>query len=234
MILAAAQTKPFRHNTAANIRDHLRLIRQASDQKASLLLFPELSLTGYERELAGDLAFSANDGRLEVFQQEAERHLMTIIVGAPLNLASGLHIGAFIFQPGKAVSVYTKQFLHEGEEQFFRPNFDFNPLIEVGDFRISLAVCADISNPEHPANAAKAGATLYAAGLFYTPGGIAEAYEQLGSYAETYGMHVLMANYGGPSYGLPAAGQSACWNNKGELVGKLENLADELLIVEVL
>jgi predicted amidohydrolase len=233
MILAAAQTKPFRHDTDANIADHLRLIGLAAKQKASLILFPELSLTGYERELAGKLAFSANDGRLRVFQEAAELHLMTIIVGAPLKLASGLHIGAFIFQPEKKMLIYTKQFLHGGEEVSFRPGSDFNPCVEVGKFRVSFAICADITHPEHPENASKAGANLYAAGIFYTPGGIAEAHDQLGSYAKKYGMHVLMANYGAPSYDLPAAGQSACWNSKGELAGRLESLSDELLIVEV-
>ena len=65
MILASAQTKPKRGNFKGNLDDHYRLIKIASDKGADLIVFPEMSITGYEREKAHSLALSANDNRLD-------------------------------------------------------------------------------------------------------------------------------------------------------------------------
>jgi predicted amidohydrolase len=234
MIIAAAQTKPKAQNTEANIHDHLRLIDVAAQNKSQLIVFPEMSLTGYERELAEGLSFSEDDQRLNVFKHRSALHQMLIIVGAPVKINAKLYIGAFIFSPDGSTAVYTKRFLHTGEEQFFEPGFDLNPLINFENEKISIAICADITNPLHAENAGKRNSTLYAAGIFYTPKSIAQSHELLSSYAKKYSMNVLMANYSGPSYNFDGAGQSAFWNNKGELVSKLESDAEDLLIAELI
>jgi len=46
-------------------------------------------------------------------------------------------------------------------------------------------------------------------------------------------MNVLMSNYVGSSYSLQAAGKSACWNKKGELISQLNGLEENLLIVKI-
>lgn len=230
MIIAAAQTKPSK-NTAENIQDHLRLIELAAKENVQLIIFPEMSLTGYERELADELSFSINDLRLEILKEKAVSHQIIIVAGAPIKVNSQLHIGSFIFMPDKTVSIYTKQFLHQGEELFFSPNFDYNPIIEMEDELISFAICADITNPAHPQNAYKNKTTLYLASIFYTPNGIDEGHQQLSGYAKKYSMKILMANYGGPSYKYEAGGKSAFWNNGGALKNQIENQTDELLIV---
>lgn len=232
MILAAAQTKPVKNNTEKNIQDHFRLIDIAFQRGVELIVFPEMSLTGYEREVANELAFSEEDVRLNGFKEKAVLYKMTIIIGAPILIRSQLYIGSFIFLPDNTVSIYTKQFLHEGEEHFFVPNSKYNPIIELNNEVISFAICSDINNSIHPQNANKNKATLYIASIFYTPNGIAEAYQQLSSYAGKYSMKVLMSNYGGSSYHYESAGQSAYWNNKGELIRKLENETEEILIVD--
>lgn len=232
MIIAAAQTKPVRHNTEENIRQHLRFIETAACHDVRLILFPEMSLTGYELEDADELSFSRDDARLEVFKAQAALHTMTIIAGAPIKIAGNLYIGAFIISPDGNILLYTKQFLHASEEQFFVPGFEHNPLIETEGERISVAICADITHPPHPHNAADKNTTLYAAGIFYTPRGIAEAYTQLGGYAQQYGMNILMANYIGASYAIEAAGQSAFWNAHGEMAGKIDERHEGLLIVQ--
>ncbi|MNX49787.1 hypothetical protein D3C86_803980 [compost metagenome] len=45
-------------------------------------------------------------------------------------------------------------------------------------------------------------------------------------------MNVLMSNFVGESWGYPSAGQSAFWNNKGELVGQMNDSDSGLLLVE--
>ncbi len=238
MKIAAAQIKPIEQNTDANIQNHLRMIELAAQQNVELIVFPEMSLTGYVMEQANELSFSENDLRIGILKEKAELYKMIIVAGAPIKINSDLFIGLFILFPDGTTSIYTKQFLHTGEEKYFSPSFAHNPLIKLNlanhqSETISLAICADITNPLHPENASKNNTSLYIASIFYTPKGIAEAYQQLSSYAKKYSMNILMANFCGSSYQLEAAGQSACWNKKGELMKQLNSQEENLLVVEI-
>lgn len=232
MILAAAQTKPKRGDIDVNLLDHYRLVQLAAANGAQLIVFPELSITGYEREDASKLAFSENDSRLDYFKKLASENKITIITGAPIRIESNLFLGQFCIAPDNSISIYTKQFLHTGEEIYYQPSFDYNPQIEIEEEKISCAICADIDNPEHPENASKKNASIYIASIFFSPNGIPQAHQSLQSYASQYQMNVLMANYGGDSYGYSSGGRSAFWNNKGELIAQMEDSGSGLLIVE--
>ena len=95
----------------ANVEQHLRLAHVAAEERAQVLVFPELSLTGYELDLADALAFSQSDARLAPLVDAASSYTMTLIVGAPVRIASRLHIGAFILFPDRTVGLYTKHHL---------------------------------------------------------------------------------------------------------------------------
>ena len=56
LTIAAAQSISIAGDLAANIQRHLRFIEVAAEQGVELLVFPELSLTGYENEVAAALA----------------------------------------------------------------------------------------------------------------------------------------------------------------------------------
>ena len=232
MILAAAQTKPSRGNIEANLSDHYRLIKLAVQNGAQLIAFPELSITGYEREHAQKLAFKKDDSRLDHLKKLAVENNIIIIAGAPIQIESELFIGEFVISPDSSVSIYTKQFLHEGEDEFFQSSFDYNPMITIEDKKISFAICADIDNPLHPENAFKRETDIYIASIFFSPNGIPNAYRDLQGYAQKHKMNVLMSNFSGESWGYPSGGKSAFWNNKGELLGQLNNSDSGLLLVE--
>ncbi|KUJ61361.1 nitrilase [Flavobacteriaceae bacterium CRH] len=232
MILAAAQTKPTRGNIEANLLDHYRLINLAAQNGAQLIAFPELSISGYERENAQQLAFTKDDSRLNHLKTLAVENNIIIIAGAPIQIESELFIGEFVISPDNSVSIYTKQFLHEGEDEFFQSSFDYNPMITIENQKISFAICADIDNPLHPENARKRETDIYIASIFFSPNGIPNAYRDLQSYAEKHTMNVLMSNFSGESWGYPSGGKSAFWNNKGELVGHMNDSDSGLLLVE--
>lgn len=44
----AAQPRPAKGNISGNIANHKKLIKQAAMDRADLVIFPELSLTGYD------------------------------------------------------------------------------------------------------------------------------------------------------------------------------------------
>lgn len=232
MILATAQTVPSDGNIQANLSDHYRLINLAADHGAELIVFPELSITGYQRENAYHLHFTEHDPRLEGLRKLAADRAIIIIAGAPILLSAHLYIGAFVIYPDGSEFIYTKRYLHDGEELFFIPGLDTDLNISVKDQKLSLAICADITNPLHPQKAFASGTDLYVASIFYTPNGIKEAFTDLASYASEYSMFVLMSNYGGASYGFEAAGGSAFWNKYGELVGAAEGTSEGLGLVK--
>ncbi|PVX47129.1 putative amidohydrolase [Flavobacterium sp. 103] len=232
MILAAAQTKPIRRDIDSNLLEHYRLVKLAAANGAQLIVFPELSITGYEREDAADLAFSANDSRLDYLKKLATENKIIIIAGAPIRIESSLFLGEFCIAPNDSVSIYTKQFLHTGEEIYYQPSFDYNTILEIENERISCAICADIDNPKHAENASKNNSSTYVASIFFSPNGIPQAHQSLQNYASEYQMNVLMANFGGDSYGSPSGGRSAFWNNKGELIAQMKDSGSGLLLVE--
>lgn len=232
MILAAAQTKPKRGDISSNLLNHYQLIELAAQNGANLIAFPELSITGYERENAATLAFTKDDYRIDHLKELAVRNNITIIAGAPIQIENEMFIGEFVISPDHSVSVYTKQFLHEGEDEFFYSSFDYNPMIRIEDQNISFAICADIDNPLHPENAKKRETDIYIASIFFSPNGIPNAYSHLQNYAEKHEMNVLMSNFSGESWGSPSAGQSAFWNSRGELVAQMNDADSGLLLVE--
>lgn len=68
MRIAIVQLEPFKGNIEKNIETHLAWIKQAIDKCTDLIVFPELSLTGYEPELAKTLATDQYDQRFDCFQ----------------------------------------------------------------------------------------------------------------------------------------------------------------------
>ncbi|QGY46744.1 carbon-nitrogen hydrolase family protein [Maribellus comscasis] len=232
MIIASAQTRPTRFDINKNLLAHYRLIELAARNGADLLLFPELSISGYERERAGEFAFEPNDKRLDKLRRLSAKNQIVVVAGAPVLMANNLYIGAFVIQPDETISVYTKQFLHGEENNYFAASADHNPQIKIEDEQFSLAICADINNPQHPENAKKMGATIYMAGIFFEPHEMTKAHLILSGYAKTQSINVLMSNFAGCPYGLSGGGESAFWNKKGELVASLNGSEQGILFIE--
>jgi predicted amidohydrolase len=230
MVIAAAQINPIREGLNQNLETHYNLIKLAVGKGVRLIAFPELSITGYEREEANKLSFSISDDRLNILKELSAEHNMIIIAGAPIKMDTGLYIGSFVIFPDKSVSIYTKQYLHTGEELFYKPSFDFNPLIELEGEHISLAICADIDHPEHAENAGKKKSSFYIPSIFFSPKGIGDAYQKLSSYAARHSMNVLMSNFCVTSYGSDAGGKSGLWNKKGKLIAQLDNMREGLVM----
>ncbi|MDZ7724984.1 MAG: carbon-nitrogen hydrolase family protein [candidate division KSB1 bacterium] len=232
MILAAAQTQPVAGDVPANVDEHCRLIRSAAEHKADLIVFPELSLSGYGQESASAWAFTPEDSRLQVLQKLSAKHKIIVIAGAPIRMDAGLYIGSFILYPDGSQSIYTKQFLHSHENRFFEASFSYNPVISLGQEQCSLAICLDIDQPQHVENAHRAGSSLYIPSLFFTADAMSDAYNTLKHAAAKYSMNILTSNYSGDVWGQQAGGKSAFWNKNGERVADLGETDAGLLLID--
>lgn len=235
--IAVAQTCPVAGDVQANLDEHVRLARLAATEGAEVVVFPELSLTGYELTLAADLAFSEGDPRLAPLLDVAAVQGITLIAGAPVRVGSSLHIGAFILFPDRTSGLYTKHHLGAfppsagcdscdgtmppAEATVFQPG-DHDPLIRFGGNMAAVAICADIGRPAHAQRAADRNADTYLASMFVIPSDLEGEVSKLRRYAVHYGMMTALANFGGPSGGLRSAGRSAIWSATGELLVQLE------------
>ena len=142
-----------------------------------------------------------------------------------------MYIGAYVFYPDGYLSLYLKHHLHSGEEKVFKPGY-LNPMIYTGSDKASIAICADLTNPDHAANAARNESTLYLAGAFITPEGYSKDSDLLKKYARKYRMGIALANFGSESGGTMSAGKSALWSDAGEKVAGLDGLGEGLVIAK--
>ena len=232
--IAAAQSSSVPGDIAANVRRHCVFIDAAAALGTQLLVFPELSLSGYDLQGLAANAIGMDDARLDPLRERAASLGMTIVAGAPLANPGGLpFIGAPVFHADGRASVYRKHFLHEGEEKYAAPGSAISKVIDVRGVPVALAVCADTSNQLHPHAAAVADATLYVASSVITPGGYAKEVAMLSGYARLFSMGILLANHAFETGGYTSAGRSAVWLPDGQLLceapgqGELLLLADE-------
>jgi predicted amidohydrolase len=232
MKIAAAQIESKVGDIKGNLKKHLEMIALAAEHSLHLIVFPEMSITGYCKEEGSTLAVQANSPEILKLTEKAKEHNLVIIVGAPIKIDKELFIGSFILLPTGAIKIYTKQFLHSGEDEFYSSSFHHNPTIKIKNETISFAICADINNKEHAQNAKNNLCSLYIPSIFFTKNGIPEAHELLAKYSSTYSLNILMSNYSGEVYGMKSGGRSAFWNNQGRLVGTLDSENKGLLIIE--
>src|SRR5437667_8458492 len=157
MKICVAQTRPVKGDIEANIHSHKELIELAVSVGTDFIIFPELSITGYEPELVKELATTQDDVRFELFQKIADADLVTIGIGVPLLADDGIRVSQVYFQPGKPREMYSKMFLHSSEEEYFiRGDRYIN--LRMGDTNIAPAICYELSVREHAERAAMGGA----------------------------------------------------------------------------
>jgi predicted amidohydrolase len=215
-----------------SVARHVELAHRAAREGARLAVFPELSLTGYDRGLTRSDAIAPDDARLNSLQRVADQQGLLIIAGAPLDSPGGLLIGALCFVPHRGVVTYSKRFLHEGEEVAFVAGPGGESLMLDGE-TVCVAICAEIAHPEHAREAAANGAGIYAASCFITPGGYAHDAGLLAGYAQEHRMAVLMANYGAPTSQWQSAGGSAIWSSDGSLLAKGPSEGEAVVIARL-
>ncbi len=227
MKLCVVQTRPARGDIQANIENHKKLINLAIAHGADTIIFPELSITGYEPELAKGLATAIDDKRFDDFQELSTRHSVTIGVGMPIKNGSGISISMIIFRPNEARHVYHKKHIHADEEPFFVSGENTNSMIGENE-DIAIAICYELSVREHAENAFKKNAEYYVASAVKSKDAMERTAKRLSEIGKNYSMTVLLAN----CIGEDSGGKSAIWNKRGVLLDQLGDSAEGFLIYD--
>lgn len=231
LTLSAIQYTALDGSLAANVPEHIRLIEDAADHGARLVVFPELSLTGYD---LGGLAdperwVTAADPRLDGVREICRRTGITAVVGAPFREADGTsRLASLALQPGGDVEASFKVWLHGPEQQFFKPG-DRPAVLDLDGWKIALAVCLDAARPVHAREAAEAGADIYAVSALYSAGEDHRLALHLGARAMDHRMFSVLANLGGTTEFGPSAGGSGFWGPDGLVIRQAAGTGSEVV-----
>ena len=232
MRLALAQIHPQAGDIAANLVHHHRWAEQAAAAGADLVLFPELSLTGYEPRLAGALALDPAAARLAPLQALSDRHRLWIGLGLPLRQGAGVVIGLLLLGPGQAPRAYAKQLLHPDEEAWFVPGTGAHALLDLPGLRLAPAICYESLQPAHAEAAVHQGAQLYAVSAAKPARNLARAQAYFPDLARQQGLPVCLCNAVGPCDDFVSAGGSSAWDAQGRLQGQLDAQEEALLLFD--
>ena len=203
----------------------------AADNGAELVVFPELSLTGYEPKRAAELALNLDDACFDDLQCFCNNKKVSIGVGVPLKTASLPLVSTLLFRPAQNPLVCSKMYLHPDEKPYFMPATD-SPSLIIDEPRIALAICFELSVPQHAQRAIDAGASVYIASVAKTASGLGNASQRLSEMAAESSMLVLMANCLGQLDGEECIGTSSVWGRNGVPMAQLDNEHEGVIIVD--
>jgi len=221
MRICVTQIRTARGDPKRNEETHIHWIARAITLKAELIVFPELSLSGYEPGLAGELAIEPDSPALEQFQQISVRNDIYISLGMPVRMEEDIHIGMVIFQPDGSRRWYTKQRLHPDEQPYFSEGKE-QLILRAAGRKIAPAICFEALQPEHSENAHRMGAELYLVSAAKPLRGVKKAFHHLPQVAKKFSMPVVFSNSTGPCDSFISAGNSAVWDEHGNLTGQLD------------
>ena len=197
LVVAVAQPACVALDVAANALAHADAVRAAN---ARVVVFPEMSLTGYE--LAGP-TIEPDDPRLEPIREACAESGSVALVGAPVTGADGSatrHIGVLAIDATGVRVAYRKMWLGGAEAERFDPGMA-PAVLEVDGHRIGLAVCKDTGVPKHAADTAALGIEGYIAGVLEFVEDATVPAERSARIAADHGVWVAFASFAGSTRG---------------------------------
>lgn len=209
--VAVAQPVCVAHDVSRNARTHAATIRAA---RARLVVFPELSLTGYE--LAAKPVALDDPALIGVMETCAETGAVALL-GAPIVDADGARYIAMLHVDGAGVRVaYRKTWLGSAEAHHFEPG-DGPTVLRLDGWRLGLGICKDTGSAQHISGTAALAVDAYVAGLVHRPEELPEQEARAVVIARTCRAFVVFASFAGPTGDIfsETAGSSAIWSPDG-------------------
>jgi NAD+ synthase (glutamine-hydrolysing) len=206
-------------------------------QGADLLVFPELTLTGYPPEdllLRPELTERTQAALEEI---AAQTYGISLILGYPKADVGGLFNVAGLVSEGRIVAEYAKQFLPNysvfDEKRYFQPGH--SPcVLDFRGARIGLSVCEDIWEEGPTRQAAEAGADLLVninASPYHT-GKAPEREDLIRLRAREHRIPIVYANLIGGQDELVFDGGSFVVDAKGDITQRAPFFEEALLAVD--
>lgn len=210
LAVAVAQPTIKPHALRENADTHASAIRDAS---ARVVVFPELSLTGYE--LCAE-PVALDNPELAVIVEACQAAACVALVGAPEAESDRLCIATLRIDAGGVSVAYRKSWLHGDEFVRFTPGSG-PTTTEVDGWLIGMAICKDTGASQHTAAVARLGVDIYVAGVVDVPADVAECRARAFVISRALDVPVAIASFAGPTGGgfTETAGHSAVYGRDG-------------------
>ena len=219
-----------------------RILDICVDQSAlgvDMVVFPELTLTGYPpedlllRQHTTDLTAAA----LERLCRELPAEL-AVVVGYPRRQGDRLFNSAGVLYDGTILAEYDKQCLPNyqvfDEKRYFEAGAD-TCVVTIKGLPIGLTICEDIWHPHPAANAAAAGAQVLInlnASPFHR-GKQSQRTAQVSALARTHELPILYVNQVGGQDELVFDGGSFAVDARGDIQNRAIEFAEVMVRVEI-
>lgn len=223
LVVAAAQPRVVTGAIAANVDAHVALIKRAN---AGLVVFPELSLTGYQFKVPPVDLTDAIFGPL-ISACAATR--CSVLVGAPVESCGRHYIAMVLVDSSGPAIVYRKTYLGTDERAWFRPGSG-PQTIDLDGWRIGLGICRDTGIHEHVRGTAQLDVDLYACGVVHHHWELEEQQRRARNIAATCDAPVAMASFAGATGGgyFTTAGHSAIWSANSSVMAEANTQPDQI------
>lgn len=238
--VALAQMSCKRADKEENLRKMEKFVLQASEQNVKLVIFPELSLTGYVvRDQIYELAEPVPGPSVKAVEKIAKKASVYVVFGLPEKSGktqATLYNTAVLVGPEGYVGKYRKMYLPTHsvfeEKRYFRPGYQaaaFNT--EIGS--IGLIICYDIFFPEVSRLARLKGAQLIVC-ISASPA-IRKSYFETLTVARALENTAFLAyvNLVGIENGLQFWGGSRMVGPSGKVIAQAKYDEEDLVICEI-
>ena len=232
-----------------NLEKHERLIVQAADLDCDIVVFPEMSLTGYlDPAIHSKFELTLDSPQVQGLVELTESYSIDALFGIVEHNPNG---GPFISQihagNGMVVGTYRKRNLADNKSLFSPGTEPYLGELDVSSF--GLAVCADYSVTTEFVAASSAGASIFfhpsAPGL-YGPRKTDDASWQSGfdwwrtsciehhsQRAKELGLYIAVCTQAGSTHDEDFPGWAGLFGPNGEIVAELPDWRAGTLVVEI-
>jgi predicted amidohydrolase len=215
-MIAVAQPPCVSYDVEINVMAHAAAIREAG---VRLVVFPEMSLTGYELDAP---TLTVDDARLKPIIEACAESQSVALVGGPADGPGGRPHIAILAVDGAGVTVaYRKMWLGGSEPTRFAAGTKPAKL-EIDGWQLGLAICKDTGVPEHAFETAALGIDAYLAGVCELAEDDSAKDHRARRIATAHQVWVAVASFAGPTGGgfSSTAGRSAIWAPGGTVVAQ--------------
>lgn len=239
MRIALIQMTAVRNDKKANLDKMETFIQKASEENASIICFPELSVTGYVKKAPEVVAESIDGSSVQKLKELAQLYNIIILAGMAEVYNNHYYISHVVVHPNEKVEVYRKTHLGAREKKTFiqgdaTPVFNGNNDNRRSKFGIGL--CYDLHYPELVSSLAVQGAKIVFAPHAVPIGGsrrlsIWDKYMPARAYDS--GVYVLACNLVGNDGKKNFGGGMGVWNPKGENILRCSDEKELMMMLDL-
>ncbi len=237
--VALAQLNYLVGDVEGNARRSIEALRHARDEQgAKLIVFPELSLTGYPPEdllLRGSVLHRVEQA---VERIRAETRGIDVLIGLPFAREGRLYNSALWLREGEVLARYDKHVLPNysvfDEKRYFHPGLGAC-VVDCAGVRAGITICEDVWNPEPIRLAAEAGAQVIV-NLNASPYHLGKHEERVATLArrvEESGLPIVYVNLVGGQDELVFDGESLVMDAQGRLIFRAPVFEEGVYTVDV-